>query len=884
MAKTENEISLVWKVKGENELASAIRSIGNAIKSIDFDKLSEVTGVASILSTLQSNKFYFDVSTGTGIEKSIKQVNALLTQLNQVEAIRETLNKKYGLLGNYEALAQSAVSIPPEMTLPKLRSMQGTLTTKMRMTKDAEVIGELNNLREIIIAAKETVKSGLTEGKYIDSAIRQQVNVFKNFPELVNYALHKNFAKLKGISGLVGESIDETFRNMSTEARTRVINANKQEIAKTKAKLKIAEKEYEIFKTPETELEVEQLKAEINRLTNIKKQYEDALKILVKEERVARTREIAKYTAPLSAKEFTAKVAELKPGFVSLSSEERERALNKILLERQEIQHNISTIKKQITDLNSLEGKAQLESLQKLTSELNLNKVKEAAIKEINNEEKKAQQERIAKERQSNKERIEQLKQEKAVRSEATKTAANEEKEILKALEEEEKNKKRIAELEEQDAIYKGKRVNLTTIIQQKEKLLVENSELQKKIEEQLQALGKQRLDYLRYSATIEDYNRRIANAQTAEEREQLMLQRKQYIEASNQQFVTIKELQMQKQSNDLAMTRLNVLLKTGSAHKENIVAIVGHYLSLDRIVSRMSFVWTAMFSYGIMYKIQNGFREAQNSAMALNEQLQRMKSIMSDVERQSIPAIKRELLDLSKSFGLSIEELGNSMYEILSSNFNPEFAQKLLAGATKMATAGLSTLEEATSLLISSINAYGYSVDSINTLSDTFFEAIRVGRFTIGELGEDFAKASTTAAMFGIDIREVLTALATMTNQGLKTNEAITALNRLMMNFASGGSQEAKRVAKEFGIEMNSNAIKAKGLAGLVRDLNKATEEQIVALTGNVRAFKAMASVMTDPKRYEEFYKSISNAAGATERALKEIEESQAFRLKKYK
>ena len=78
MAKTENEISLVWKVKGENELASAIRSIGNAIKSIDFDKLSEVTGVASILST-SGNKFYFDVSTGTGIE-SIKQVNVFCYQ------------------------------------------------------------------------------------------------------------------------------------------------------------------------------------------------------------------------------------------------------------------------------------------------------------------------------------------------------------------------------------------------------------------------------------------------------------------------------------------------------------------------------------------------------------------------------------------------------------------------------------------------------------------------------------------------------------------------------------------------------------------------------------------------------------------------------------
>ncbi|HPJ87404.1 MAG TPA: phage tail tape measure protein, partial [Candidatus Pacearchaeota archaeon] len=269
---------------------------------------------------------------------------------------------------------------------------------------------------------------------------------------------------------------------------------------------------------------------------------------------------------------------------------------------------------------------------------------------------------------------------------------------------------------------------------------------------------------------------------------------------------------------------------------------------------------------------------------MTLNEQLQRMKSIMTDIEKQSIPAIKDSIIDLAKTYGLSMEELGSSMYEILSSNFNPEFATKILEGSTKMATAGLSTLQEAVSLMITSINAYGYSMDDITTLSDAFFEAVKVGRFTIGELGEDFATAATTAAIFGIDIREVLTALATMTNQGIKTNEAITALNRLMINFASGGSAEAKKIAKELGIEMNSNAIKAKGLAGLVRDLNGATEEQIVALTGSVRAFKAMASVMADVDRYEKFSKTITNSMGATDKALAEIQESQSFRMKKYK
>jgi TP901 family phage tail tape measure protein len=139
------------------------------------------------------------------------------------------------------------------------------------------------------------------------------------------------------------------------------------------------------------------------------------------------------------------------------------------------------------------------------------------------------------------------------------------------------------------------------------------------------------------------------------------------------------------------------------------------------------------------------------------------MKSIMTDIEKQSIPAIKDSIIDLAKTYGLSMEELGSSMYEILSSNFNPEFATKILEGSTKMATAGLSSLQEAVYLMITSINAYGYSMDDITTLSDAFFEAVKVGRFTIGELGEDFATAATTAAIFGIDIREVLTALATM-------------------------------------------------------------------------------------------------------------------------
>ena len=198
MAKTTNEVNIVWKVKGQNELASAIRGIGSAIKSIDFDKLSEVTGVASILSSLQSNKFNFDVTTGTGIANSIKQVNSLLDELNQVKELRDAINKQPQAIGYYKSVSQTAVGIPPEMNLKNLTAMQRKLTMEMNKTIDEEIKHTLAGLRSIIISAKETVKGGNLEGQFISPEIREQVNVVTNFSDLFRDALHKNFAKFKG--------------------------------------------------------------------------------------------------------------------------------------------------------------------------------------------------------------------------------------------------------------------------------------------------------------------------------------------------------------------------------------------------------------------------------------------------------------------------------------------------------------------------------------------------------------------------------------------------------------------------------------------------------------------------------------------------------------
>ena len=49
MAKTS--VVVDFRVNGQNELASAIKQVGAAINSINFDKLGEATALAGILSS-----------------------------------------------------------------------------------------------------------------------------------------------------------------------------------------------------------------------------------------------------------------------------------------------------------------------------------------------------------------------------------------------------------------------------------------------------------------------------------------------------------------------------------------------------------------------------------------------------------------------------------------------------------------------------------------------------------------------------------------------------------------------------------------------------------------------------------------------------------------
>ena len=104
----------------------------------------------------------------------------------------------------------------------------------------------------------------------------------------------------------------------------------------------------------------------------------------------------------------------------------------------------------------------------------------------------------------------------------------------------------------------------------------------------------------------------------------------------------TKEEIEEERKLAKIQYARLQTIEKLNQSHKTSLGKIISEYLSLDKIVARMSFVWTAMFSYGLANQIKSMFNEAIQQAIELEKIVARLNSIMSTYERTFAENMKK--------------------------------------------------------------------------------------------------------------------------------------------------------------------------------------------------------------------------------------------------
>ncbi|APH14440.1 phage tail tape measure protein, TP901 family, core region [Clostridium sporogenes] len=267
-----------------------------------------------------------------------------------------------------------------------------------------------------------------------------------------------------------------------------------------------------------------------------------------------------------------------------------------------------------------------------------------------------------------------------------------------------------------------------------------------------------------------------------------------------------------------------------------------------------------------------------------LDQGARKVKSIAQD--SLQLNNIQKGLLKTSNDTGIVIKDLADTQYDAISSGVAANESIQAAVTSAKLAKAGFSDSNSSLKILTSTMNVYGLTGQkAMQSISDKLLVTQNLGVTTVGELANSMGSLTPIAKSAGASIDEMLAGMASLTKNGLKTEEAVTSLKSVFSSVIKPTS-EASKTAQQLGIDFSASALKSKGFAKFLEEIKTKTggsTETMGKLFGNVNALSG-ALVLTG-KGFGDFNTSLDamkNSAGLTDKAFDTMNKSLINRSKK--
>lgn len=284
---------------------------------------------------------------------------------------------------------------------------------------------------------------------------------------------------------------------------------------------------------------------------------------------------------------------------------------------------------------------------------------------------------------------------------------------------------------------------------------------------------------------------------------------------------------------------------------------------------------------------IRRGFAGAMTAARDYEAALSEV-STLTDKTVDQMGAMSNALITQSIQLGQMPIESTQLLYQTISAGATDAADSMLvMQTAQKAAIAGMADQVDVLNLLSSAVKSYGLGWSEVTKVSDLAFQTVKLGQTTMRELAQDMQRTLSPAAALKISMEELFGAFATLTGVTGDTAEVATQLRGIMAVLIKP-SEEAKKAARELGIEWSASAVKARGLGAILRDLGEATGgdvAQIARFIPNVRALTgALALVGPQAEVFIQKTEEMRKSSGASNEAFRKMSRTMKFAQDQFK
>ena len=242
-----------------------------------------------------------------------------------------------------------------------------------------------------------------------------------------------------------------------------------------------------------------------------------------------------------------------------------------------------------------------------------------------------------------------------------------------------------------------------------------------------------------------------------------------------------------------------------------------------------------------------------------------------------SMEEMANGLLDVSNQTGIAVTELAEAAYQAQSASVDSAHAVEFVATASKLARSGFTETATAVDVLTTAINAYGLEATDAESIADKLVQTQNMGKTTVNELAASIGQAIPSAAAYGVNLDNLLTAYVQLTKQGINTANATTYLNGMMTELSKEGTKVSDSLHELTGKGFNELMAEGYSVAdvlGIIYDSVGRDSTEFANLWGNVRAGKgALAIVNGGIDEFDSQLQGMAKSAGNMDSALEDLE-----------
>ena len=249
-----------------------------------------------------------------------------------------------------------------------------------------------------------------------------------------------------------------------------------------------------------------------------------------------------------------------------------------------------------------------------------------------------------------------------------------------------------------------------------------------------------------------------------------------------------------------------------------------------------------------------------------------RQITTLVDASAEDMEGFKQAILSYASTSSKPLSDITSALSGAIGAGVEWSDSLALLGVAEKLAVATRADLTSTTETLVSTLNAYGMKTSEAGALADLFFQIIKDGKIEMTDLAASLANVTPLAATAGVSMKEVGAAIATLTAAGVQPSQAIDGIRSALSNIIKP-SKQAADLAAELGIQFDVNALKSKGLAGVLDDVSKATggsADKMAILFGDVTGLSSVLTLTgTQAGTFKTAIASMGDSAGSVAEAF---------------